>query len=164
MIRCTVCDATTDAFLCHRCTYGDNYTDKASLEKLITDLPVLLEHLITTITRQDRLDDAPQAIYGRPALDAADKLHAAIPARLRSRQGRIALPSTPWAYQPDSAGLLHETRTMMVGWIRHVAEVRGIDLAEVFPEPERTVAARGSSGWDNSWSPLDDPTTLEGGN
>lgn len=119
MARCTTCDAKTDLYLCLRC--GNE------LSKLIGDMPAMVEHLIDTVARQDRLDDAPLAVYGAKAVDVAEQLHAAIPARLRSSQGRVALPSTPWQYRPDAADLLHETRTMMVSWIRHLTESRGLD-------------------------------------
>lgn len=118
--RCTVCGSKADAFLCNRCT--------AVLRVALTELRVLLGELVTTVARQDRLNDAPRALYDRVTVDVADLQHAAIPARLRSLQGRIALPSTPWPYAFDAATLLDETRTVLVGWIRHLTETRGITL------------------------------------
>lgn len=138
---CTRCGAKTDAYLCKRCA--------GELAVTLSALPSLLGDLDTMMTRTDRIDAVSTPVYGRPdLLDIADQLYAAIPARLRSRHGRIALPATPWAYSVDAASVIADVRNTITTWIRHIAETRAIDveLAPAIEGPWHTFCMHGSCG------------------
>lgn len=120
---CQNCGRHTDGHLCSRCL--------GTLVKTLGELPALLHELEVAVTRQDRLDASTMPVYGRRE-DVASAEYRLIPPRLRSLHGRIALPSTPWAYGPDAAAMLLDARLDLARWVRHLKHARGLvgtDLA-----------------------------------
>lgn len=140
---CQLCGQHTTAAICARCVskFLKVLTDPVSAAKPHptgqprprTDLGLLglLAELEAAVSRQDRIEGNQPSVYGRRA-DVAAAEHAAIPPSLRSRQGRIALPSTPWAIAPDAAAMLREARLDLARWVRHLRHAHGLigtDLA-----------------------------------
>ncbi len=107
-----------DAFLCKTCT--------TELRQALTDLGRYLPELETTITRQHRTTGAPPR---RPAAQPATALPPTelLPAFLRTPSTNIALTATRDAVSFQTADLLAEARTKLIGWVRHLTESRGLD-------------------------------------
>ncbi|HEX4432802.1 MAG TPA: hypothetical protein VHZ96_26250 [Frankiaceae bacterium] len=123
-MKCNVCGAKTEAFLCTDCGHR--------LAAALGDLPSLLDALLdraagnTHIYRANNL--TPRRDDELAGLEAEYAAHTALlPVLKRSRDGRITLPATPLPVDLDASRLLHEARNTLTTCIRDLTETRGLD-------------------------------------
>ena len=130
MSNCQVCTADTDAFLCRACL---NEIDRA-----IGDMTSLMHEVSLVATKQTNVYRSS----GRPdsqqrETEAWNEEQAQIAAWLRSKDGRVALPSTALMVNLDARELLWVAGNTLSGWTRHLAESRATE----------TPTAAGMIGW-----------------
>jgi hypothetical protein len=114
-VRCLVCGAKSDAWLCH--------ADTRTLEQHLAELPSLFAELTVTETRQGRTYRAG----GRSEPDAEPKNDPYdVEPRLRSRDGRIALRAFALPFDEGASTLRDEAWATLVAWGRHLSESRGV--------------------------------------
>lgn len=120
-LDCTGCAAPTDAPLCRPCT--------RVLAKTLKQLPSLVDELLTTVTKQSRLDQPSRIEVQLPAeWTQADAEHAKIPARLRSEYSRVALPATRLPVALGAALLHRQAVAGILSW-GPGGDVRGVCTA-----------------------------------
>lgn len=97
-----------DAFICRPCT--------DELERAIGDCTSLLHEVSVLATGQTNVyrSSAPATVHADEA-EWDDEQHS-IPAWLRSREGRIALPSTPLMVNLDARDLLADAFDTLLTW------------------------------------------------
>jgi hypothetical protein len=118
---CLVCQADNTAFLCKPCL--------GEVRRAIAEMPSLrheISMLATGQTKVYRANGRPDPNTDIEAWDAEEKR---IPSWLRSKQGRVTLPTTAGMVNLHARDLLTEADTALIGWARHLAESRGIELA-----------------------------------
>lgn len=140
-IECGACHAPTDAPLCRTCT--------EQLRKTLRALPGLIDDLLTAATGQAVIDDARPAILTQAARREVANLEreaAAVPAALRSRDGRITLPATAL---PVSLPLMRLHAQAVAGlhdWLDRIGApvepVRPVARTEVVIRRNRATAVR----------------------
>jgi hypothetical protein len=121
-VKCDVCGAKTDAFLCPDCGHA--------LAKTLGDLPSLLDALADRAAGRTRVYRASRLIpWADEELATLEAEHAAtqalIPASLRERAGRITLPGTALPVDLDATKLLDQARNTLTTWARHLGDNRG---------------------------------------
>lgn len=116
---CQVCGSAGHAYLCTGCT--------KQLHDALKDLPGGIRELQTTATRQANVGDIPPRSRRAQLEDVADVEHRAIPARLRSRQGRITLPATAMPVSLDASKLYRDAFQGVLSW----AKLAGVDYGTV---------------------------------
>jgi hypothetical protein len=111
--RCGVCDGETDAFLCRPCLH--------EVERAIGDCTSLLHEVSNVATRQTnvyRANGKAEDLSGeRRQWDGEQK---ALPAMLRSREGRVALPATPMMVNLAARELLADAYDTLLTWASHL--------------------------------------------
>lgn len=108
---CQHCGRHTDGTLCARCL--------TKLVAVLGELPALMRELEVAVTRQDHVEALSTRVYGLQPAWA--EIVEVLPAHLRSSAStRFALPSTPWAFNPDAAAILREVRVTLVVWVREL--------------------------------------------
>lgn len=110
--RCGVCDAETNARLCRVCL--------ERLERDIGDMTSLLHEVSLVATGQARVYRAAKRVEIDDEIVELDEEYqhrmAAIPARLRSRDGRMALPSTALPVNLEARELLYDAYDTLAAW------------------------------------------------
>lgn len=133
---CDLCGGRSDGFICKGCG--------GELERAIGDMTSLLHEVSVVATGQARVYRASgQASTGDEEREW-DGEQAEIPAWLRSREGRVALPATRLMVRLDARELLWEAGNTLSGWARHLAESRGAELppaADLIPWLLRNIAS-----------------------
>jgi hypothetical protein len=118
---CQACGAESpDAFLCDGCTN--------QLEQIIAELPAAIRDLEVAATRQARIGSTPRPGSAPTEARISDAEQRQIPARLRSKEGRITLPTTQLPFSPDAARLYRLAVNEVQTWARHLVEARGLEL------------------------------------
>lgn len=112
MSQCGVCEAQTDGFLCRYCL--------GKLGRDIGDLTALMHEVSVVATGQARVYRAAKRVEIDDEIVELDEEYAhrmaAIPARLRSRDGRMALPSTALPVNLDARELLYDAYDTLAAW------------------------------------------------
>jgi hypothetical protein len=113
-MSCDVCGGKSDAYLCRGCL--------EQIEGALIDLPGDLDDLEAVMSRQAR---GPMGL-GDPEREwhPSQAESSELPAWLRSLQGPIALPCTPWPIAPGAADLRWAVWNTLTTWWRHLAESR----------------------------------------
>lgn len=112
MSQCGVCEASTDGFLCRYCL--------GRLERDIGDFTSLLHEVSVLALGQARVYRTARRVEVDSEVADLDEEYAhrmaAIPARLRSRDGRMALPSTTLPVNLDARELLYDAYDTLLSW------------------------------------------------
>jgi hypothetical protein len=119
MSTCRVCDAPTDAFLCR--AHG------AELARALGDAKSLLHEVGIVASGQARVyrsGGKPQPVEDEDWLTE----WRAIPAHLRSLQGRITLPATRAMVNIDARELMWDALNTLTTWARTLAESRSCEI------------------------------------
>lgn len=119
--RCNCGRPVADAFLCSDCT-GAFRVDLEALTRFVPELSTLL-------ARQARTSGG--SVRQRPEVVEAGRPEVVVPAQLRTADSQIALPATAPGFDVAASEAIAEVRVTLFGWCRHLAESRGVDLADV---------------------------------
>lgn len=126
MTRCQVCDAPTNGYLCKPCL-GEISRALGDWQSLMHEASVLATGGARTYRHSARRP------YSDEELAELDEEYAhrmaAIPARLRSRDGRLALPGTPRVVNLDARELLADAYDTLRGQIDDLRDLANTEPA-----------------------------------
>ena len=114
---CRVCGAPTQAFMCRNCG--------RELERACGDMQSLMHELGITATGQARVYRIAPAPKPDPDAHLWDEEQKQVRAFLRSREGRITLPSTATMVNLAANDLLWRAWHTLATWAMHLAESTG---------------------------------------
>lgn len=109
-LRCQVCDAGTDAYLCKACA--------EEVRRAVGGTASLMHELSVVATKQARVYRA--ATPHPRDRERWDDEERDIPAWLRSRDGRVALPATALMVNLDAQELMFILLNTLYAWAEHL--------------------------------------------
>lgn len=116
---CRVCQAKTDAYLCRK--------HAGEIRTALGDAKSLMHELSNVATGQTRVYRASGRRSVDPDASLWDAEQAELDAMLRSREGRVTLPSTAAVVNLDARELLWEAGNTLSTWARDLADQLRVD-------------------------------------